>query len=65
MQFDICEFYPSTSEELLMKALDFAKSKTNVSDKEIEIILHCRKSFLFCQNKDWVKKKMEIHHCSM
>ena len=56
MQFDICEFYPSTSEELLMKALDFAKSKTNVSDKEIEIILHCRKSFLFCQNKDWVKK---------
>ena len=40
MQFDICELYPSISEELLKKALDFAKSKTNVSHKEIDIILY-------------------------
>ena len=63
MQFDICEFYPSISEELLMKALQFAKTKTTVTDKEIEIILHVRKSFYFVKTKTGSKK--EIHHCLM
>ena len=51
IQFDICEFYPSISEELLTKALDFAQSHDCIarliSKENREIIMHCRKSFLF------------------
>ena len=41
LQFDIVEYYPSISEELLKKALDFAKSTIPgvVDEKTVEIIL--------------------------
>ena len=32
--FDVCDFYPSISEELLMKALDYASTFTNVTDQD-------------------------------
>ena len=54
--FDICEFYPSISENLLCKALAFASKITSISAEEKEIILHARKSLLFDSNNDWVKK---------
>ncbi len=54
--FDIVDFYPSISEELLEKAINFAKQKTPVSDQDIEIILHSRKSLLFAKGKIWTKK---------
>ena len=56
MQFDIEEFYPSVSKELLLKAITYAKTLVNISDKEINAIMHSRKSLLF-NNKDiWIKK---------
>ena len=54
--FDICEFYPSISEELLREALTFAGQFTSISDKDRAIILHSRKSLLFSGDSDWVKK---------
>ena len=54
--FDICEFYPSISEELLTNALDFARQFTDISDEEKAIILHSRKSLLFSAGSEWVKK---------
>ena len=54
--FDIVDFYPSISEELLEKAINFAKQKTPVPDQDIEIILHSRKSLLFAKGKIWTKK---------
>ena len=36
--FDICDFYPSISEELLNAALDFAKDFIEISDEDRKII---------------------------
>ena len=53
--FDVCEFYPSISEELLRKALAFAQKYTDITDGERNIILHSRKSLLFSAGNDWMK----------
>ena len=42
IKFDICEFYPSITEELLSKALEYARSFAGISDEEADIILHCK-----------------------
>ena len=55
--FDIIEFYPSISERLLTKALDFAQRHTDITDEEINVIHHARKSLLFSEDGTaWMKK---------
>ena len=54
--FDIVDFYPSISEELLRSSLEYAKQHTTVSEQEVEIIIHSRKTILFDKNEPWVKK---------
>ena len=56
IQFDIEEFYPSISKELLLNALNFAKSITTVSEEDEKVIFHSRKSMLFTSNNSWMKK---------
>ena len=56
LQFDLEEFYPSISKELLLKAITYAKSLVNVSDEEINTIMHSRKSLLFNNTDIWIKK---------
>ena len=56
MQFDIEEFYPSISKELLLKAITYAKTLVNISDEEINTIMHSRKSLLFNNTDIWTKK---------
>ena len=56
VKFDIVSFYPSISRELLMKALNFAKTHVAITTEDINIILHSRKSFLYYQGNPWVKK---------
>jgi len=36
--FDVCEFYPSISEELLMKALDYASKFTKITQQDRHIL---------------------------
>ena len=55
-QFDIEQFYPSISEELLRKSLIWARDYAFISDKAIQIIMAARKSFLFDGKDVWVKK---------
>ena len=57
IQFDIIDFYPSISEELLQKAIQFAKQFIDISDSDCEIIFQARKSFLFHNNIAWEKSK--------
>ena len=57
MKFDIVEFYPSITEGLLHKAIKFAKLYHPVTDSDIEIIRHARKSVLFSNQNTWVKAK--------
>ena len=53
--FDIKDFYPSISKELLPDALTFAERIINLDDKKI--IYHSRKSLLFNQEQAWMKKE--------
>ena len=59
--FDVCEFYPSISEELLMKALDYASTFTNVTDQDRQIIIHAKRSLLYHQDSQWKKKILTTH----
>ena len=47
MQYDIEEFYPSISEDLLKKAINYARSFIDISSDEEETIMHCQKSLVF------------------
>jgi len=39
-QFDVVEFYPSISQELLTKSINFARKFTEINDDVYEIIMH-------------------------
>ena len=54
--FDICEFYPSITEEILKKALTYAKKHTNITKQEIDIILQTKSGLLFNGKQAWNKK---------
>ena len=54
--YDIESFYPSITEEMLEKALDFAESIVTITAKEKEIIKLARKSFLFLEGQPYIKK---------
>ena len=55
MQFDI-EENSSVSKELLLKAITYAKTLVNISDEEINTIIHSSKSLLFNNTDIWIKK---------
>ena len=57
VQFDIVDFYPSISKYLFLKSINYAKTFTDISNDDTDILLHCKKSFLFGQNSTWVKKE--------
>ncbi len=52
----IVEFYPSITEDLLDRVISWAKSLTEITEEQISIIKHARKSLLFYSDKTWVKK---------
>ena len=56
LQFDICEFYPSISEDLLQESMSFARNHTSIEEEEVSLIMACRKSVLFNSGKVWTKK---------
>ena len=55
VQFDIAEFYPSISKDLVLKSIDYAKQFATVTQKDIDIIMHARKSLLFAKDNIWIK----------
>ena len=67
IKFDIAEFYPSISEQLLRKAINFAKSQScNLDHDAVDVIMHSRKCFLFERNGSiWVKKENEDFDVTM
>ena len=44
-----------------MDTISYAKNYTTISDRDIDIIMHCRKSLLFDNETTWTKK----HHSNM
>ena len=56
IKFDIGNFYPSITKELLTKSINYAKSITTIEEEVITTIFHARKSLLFDKTSIWVKK---------
>ena len=65
IKFDIIEFYPSITENLLKKSINFAKEYVNIDDDTINIIMHCRKSVLFGDQSTWTKKNGNLFDVTM
>ena len=63
--FDVVDFYPSITENLLKQALEFASQFTVISKEEKEIILHARKSLLFVNGRPWMKKTKGMFDVTM
>ena len=55
ISFDIVDFYPSISENLLDQALSWASSMSDISDEDFSIIKHARKSLLLTHGRPWIK----------
>ena len=53
-QFDIVDFYPTISKDLLTKALDFGRKFVPHSNLELDTIWQARKTLLFAHGKTWV-----------
>ena len=56
LKFDIVDFYPSITEDLLTKSLEFAQNYVEVDEHTANIIMHCRQSILFSNGSAWSKK---------
>ena len=56
LKFDIVEFYPSITPDLMNRALTYAQSITTITEEEKEIIRLSKESFLFNAGKCWTKK---------
>ena len=56
ISFDIVDFYPSITESLLDQSIDWATQFTAITDSDIRIIRHARKSLLFHDGLPWVKR---------
>ncbi|KAK3745521.1 hypothetical protein QZH41_009918, partial [Actinostola sp. cb2023] len=57
INFDIVEFYPSITERLLIKAIDFAKQHTIVTEHEKDVIIHTKRTIVFSNRDPWEKKE--------
>ena len=58
--FDICDFYPSVTEELLDKALDIAFHYIEITTDERRIIKHSKKTTLHNNNMPWRKIRSDF-----
>ena len=65
LQFDVVNFYPSISEELFKKSLDFAKETTTLTKEEEEILHHARNSLLVSTDGQVWQKKTGIFDVTM
>ena len=55
--FDIVDYYPSITAELLQQAISWAKSMTNITEIEERVIWHARKSLLYSPDGNpWMKR---------
>ena len=63
--FDIKHFYPSIKQKLLTDALTFARQHLHLTENEISIINHTRKSLLFNGDETWIKKESNLFDVTM
>ena len=54
VMFDIKDFYPSITQDLLNKVLNFASEYIYISKCDIDVINHARKSLVFDGSNTWI-----------
>ena len=54
--FDICDFYPSITPNLLQIALEFAANYTTITSDQRHIIMHSKQTTLYYKKEPWCKK---------
>ena len=57
--FDIKEYYPSITEELLSDAVEWAQTLVRITPEEKDIIFKAKRSVLYFQNVAWVKDEQK------
>ena len=58
-KFDVVDFYPSISEDLVTKSLKFSESYTNIPTEDLVLIKNACKSILYDRGNLWRKKRDE------
>ena len=46
MQFDIIDFYPSITKNILIDSINYTRKYVDITKEQYEIILACRKTVL-------------------
>ena len=59
MKFDGVEFYPNISKQFLIDSIEFAKKNIDISNDQIEIILHSCKTILFFNDECLIKSSTQ------
>ena len=59
ISFDVVDYYPSITEKLLNKALNFASEFDPITADERDIILHAKRSFLYSEESAWGKTETQ------
>ena len=57
IKFDVIEFYPSITENLLRKAIEFGQKYIAITSHDQKIIFNATKSVLANDDKIWIKKR--------
>ncbi|XP_067940300.1 uncharacterized protein [Watersipora subatra] len=65
IMFDVVEFYPSITKELLLTALHYASEYIKISPDEMNIILQAKFSILVHNNDAWYKKGISTFDVTM
>ena len=65
IQCDVESFYPSISENLLLKSINWAKQFLTITDQQIEIILQSKKNLIYKDSKPWSKKGDSLFDVAM
>ena len=65
LMFDIKDFYPSITQDLLNEALKFASEYRYISKCDIDVIHHAKKGLLFDGSHTWIKKQGGLSDVSM
>ena len=59
INFDIIDFYPSITEQLLLRAINFANQYTEIQESDKDIIIHAKRTLIFNAKEPWKKKGNE------
>ena len=65
VMFDIKDFYSPITQDLLIKALNFASKYLYISKCDTDVINHARKPLLFDGSRTWIKKQGGLFDVSM